>query len=218
MSDKQIIAKIVNEHKAHLFTKISKLIDDKTYKYCKGVFFLNNLLIINIGNNQSIHIYPQERKIFLVDDTVSSCQDYESQNEINILNRFFSELSDIVDKIEARSRFEKALDVFIKTKKSELNTVDFYFRAELWYYKSLLSMLISDYCYKKDGRYCFELSGNKVLHVYISSKDYMTDKGVYFIQKIGNGLSTYKDSADCEPEVLVACKYLTSNEDLLKQK
>ncbi len=214
----RILKEIQKESKNHLFAKIKEIVKDKSYEYLKGIFFVNDLLIINIGENQSIHIYPLERKIFRVDHTDSSCQDYDSQDDITVLNAFFSEFLELFENSKTSKSSAKVYGTLKGIVKKLVgiqnepcpNAADLFFKTELWYYKSLLSLHIANYCFRKDGQYRFKLPNNTLLHLYIS-RVYMTDEGIYIIEKISDRASVFLSEADCQPEILSACKYLTSD-------
>ncbi len=200
-----------------IFVKAKEIVTNKSYKYLQGMFYANDILIIDVSENNSILIDFSDNTIQLVDSTVFTSRSYDAQAEITILNKFFTEFLDLVEKIEARGFLTKIIDIINNLCKPKPKSVDLFFNVERWYYKSLLSSLIASYCFREDGQYQFDLPNNKVLHVYIS-RVYMTDEGIYFIQKIRDGISFYVDEVDCKQEILNACKYLTSNEALLKPK
>lgn len=205
---------ISNNNKEILYKKVKRFIVDGKTKHLTGAKVVDGFLIFDIGNEQSIHINPDLKLVVMVDNLTWGNLDFSTDNNINVLNKFFTVLTDEIEKFYqelGKNLVDRITSSFISPK---MDTISFYMRAELWYYKSLFSGHLATYCFNPIGAYVFTLSDNKILHVYIS-RVYLDDKGVYFIENRSQPVSQYSYEPYCSEELLQHLKELCKNPDNL---
>jgi len=198
-----------------LIVRAREIVKDISYRHLKGMSFAHSTLSIDINDNQTIHINLSENldilasKIYLEDIISSGIYGHESLDQINILHRFLSLFDLFVEEKKEQTIWKK---LFLKESK---NSINLFQQAETWWYKSVLSGMISLYCYHDNHHYTFPIPASKLLHIVIPAI-YLTDEGVYLLENQSSEKSVTSNDADCQEEILEAIKYLVAHEEVLK--
>ncbi len=136
-------ALIENDLMDLLFKRVEKFVKKGHIKSTVGFNFIDGYLIIDIGNEKTIHINPAKKIIKLVDTLTGSVEDL-SYYELTTVQWFFKSVDEKmtnISRVEGNDSFQRLIDFFYKIDSKEL-----FFSTELSYYKSLFSGHLTTFC------------------------------------------------------------------------
>jgi hypothetical protein len=207
-----------SEFKKILMDRVKKFQKNNYSKYTTGIQDVGRgVLKIEVGNELSLHIDPNQDLITLVDNITLGSVDASDIRNINILNYFFRLLEEKIQPIIDNLRVDLAGRFILKSGLLTLSidTEELYLRSELWYYKSLFSGCLASYCFNPRGVYDFALPDGNVLHIFIS-RIYLDDSGLYIIENRSESVSEHAIRPSSDRQLLAYLKLLCENPEKLQ--
>ncbi len=204
----------LKENTKLLYKRVEKFVAKDYYKLFVGFSVVEGILIIVIGNDQSVHINPELDQIILVDKKTYRGSNFLSEESISTLNRLFAEAENAVEAyLYHRPVLMQKIDAILGHHID--NSVSMFQRAETFTYKMYFTFHISQTCLSRKGIYKFKLADGSFLHL-TNISYYWIDDGDYHLEIIDGGIRKYYFEPNNSNMILSAIKELCKKPESLQ--